>query len=538
MSQDAQVLAAALPAYAPPTTPPARSTPRIEGDDFCAGRPLVLPGGTTVRFGDARWTLQEDPPVTAGFEDLPAWLLEPTKRYVAMLWLDEAKPPTTLSAALRAARWWGRTLGETVARDLRDLSADHVRRVRDRLAEEGETARAALEAAHEAAQREGRTLGQRARRRVVREVGGRVQLSAIAGQIDAICDVARTQLGWAIHFHVGSVENPAVENRGPWSADASKVVSHEARRALVAVLNREIAAYEAARDRIRELLAAADYDALAAKLGTRALGGENLVKKATGRPVKADQVRLVLDCYLGLGGRAMHSNDALAAVLKLAPSSGATIGRQAKRYLALYMDDAAVAQIARLRQAIMYRKQPVVGHDAERVELLALARAHGVPGAAAALADAGGRASAPRSLAHAAGVAAIDLPDADVTLDRAAIEAYCGLRDGTLWSYEQVNTLYGYGSGPGTSAMGRRRMVERLPLLLGEDRAEELLRVRDTHDELLSRALKACAVKLELAAARRVNALLDLQAEPKVETHHLGGHAGGGDPLPGVEGVG
>ena len=103
--------------------------------------------------------------------------------------------------------------------------------------------------------------------------------------------------------------------------------------------------------------------------------------------------------------------------------------------------------------------------------------------------------------------------------DLVCVECYFGLNGHRVHSMSAIAKHLGKKSERGIIYRIRKVLVDRL----GKTKAKRLLAVRDRLAYYLTRAIKAQAVRLQLAVARRINALLNIPASPKTKIEKIEG---------------
>lgn len=537
--------------------------PLAEG--FIDGRPHVHGDGTLVRFVDDEWVLRSEPRSVVRFSGLPLWLARPVKWYVATRWLDEGKSIGYLRGILAHARWWARALADFEGVSLADLTSDHARRVMRLLRDEVDAARTLIEDAERAA---GRALTQRERRRLLRTPDARVKSSAIIGTLRGVCASAHLHGGLETSFHVDAIPGVDDDPRAPWSADESKVLSTNARAALVGCLRREILRYTRNRRWLEAYVLGGDYthpalvpwDAGVGRVWVK--GGARWVNRGRnkgrqGAPVQEKLWTLTTEYFFGLNGRAMASSEALVRARGLSAKSASGMGRGVKAHLArLGMPRADITAAMKLREQIFARYHGgfVQPDEPRRARMIALLHKSNVatptdvrtpdqvpvgPATVAWDEPAGVPEDVVLTSGHRSSGARLLLPDCDATernraqdhtreharerapdervdlgLVQDVLRDWAGLgASGLPMSADQLAARYGL-LPESVPALVRRTLVA----LAGPARARRLFAIRRRIELYHRRAIKAAAALLQIAVARRVDALLALPAEPVVVT--------------------
>jgi hypothetical protein len=190
-----------------------------------------------------------------------------------------------------------------------------------------------------------------------------------------------------------------------------------------------------------------------------------------------------VDRYFGLNGFREHTTCEIASLRGLAPSSYPDIPRRIKRFLAPRIGVELASEVLHLRSRFgSLRAQHKVADIRYSREYI---------------------------------VSVLSKTDLSVPdLKAFCIERYFGLNGCQIHSPAAIGKHLGL-----TTYNVSRYIRSRLALLVGKGRARRLLAIRERLRHYLSNAIKAQALRLQLAAARRVSAIVDLPVEPKMKDH-------------------
>lgn len=435
--------------------------------DFVSGLPYRHPCGLETRFHDDGWVVQPKAPgkhmMSVSFHGLPSWIVWPAKLYLTQGWLVEGRSPNWVCQRIGGLRRIASFLTDFIGPTCAELTPDHGRRVRVQLGLLLDTAQHALEEAVRAATP--RSLSARERKAAVRSSGGRLSVGDIAHSFNEMLQLLRDREGWEIDCHV-SVPSAEGHRHGPGGADPTKVLGLETETALFRACARELHRYERAVALIRHAYSKADWS-------------KGVTKELNPTPIVCR--------YLGLDGYPVQSSYAIAEAIGWTERSGPEIGRFVRRTLTERLGKERANAIMALRVKLSAQKGGrATGHPTHR-RIIALCTE-------------------------------LDLQWEDPA--RLAIEHWLGIRGERPLQREELSALFEL-----RSARGPQFRVQRtLPRLLGTARARRVLYLRNELPFLLSRAIKAMAVQLQLCTARRVGGLLDLPVEPGIterEAHGL-----------------
>lgn len=440
-------------------------------EDFISGKPHVLATGTdlgiTVHFADTEWTLAVGKhgraPKRVSFHGVPDWLLLPAKAALAEGWLGAGLSPIWVSSGVRAYRLFAKALPDFAGANIAALSPDHVRRLRSYAGALIEKARAGLELAESQASAEGRRLSRRDVRRIAKESGGLMRLSDVTNYFNAAVDAADRYFGLSVPVTLRMPEDLTSAPRGLASADPLKVMSHQATAALLRVLDHEVHRYDRARALVEHSFASANWNCV---VGKECIDWGDVTRR-----------------YLGLGTRCETAAE-IAKSIGWSEAAESNVGRMVKKFL----DERSVpvdvrARALALRQKIVMRAKQSSVHQATIRELFAN----------------------------------VDLSWREP--NREAIERYFGLGGFAAHGFREVGVSTGL-----TSARGPfMRMWAWVPRLIGAQRAQRAFYLRQEMPGLLARAVKATAVKAQIALARRIGALVEMPLDPKLTISEVEG---------------
>lgn len=434
-----------------------------EPKDFITGKPHVLPTGTdlgiTTHFSDMEWTIAAGKhgraPKRVSFHGVPDWLLLPAKAALAEGWLGAGLSPDWVQNGLRTYRFLAKALPDFVGADVTALSPDHVRRLRAYAGALIEKSRAALDVAEARADAEGKRLSSRDVRHIALQSGGLMRLSDMANYFNAAVDAADRYYGLSVPVTLRMPEDLTSAPRGLASADPLKVMSYEATAALLRVLDHEVYRYDRACALVEQSFASADWKAV--------VGKECIDWGAVTRR------------YLGLGTRCETSAE-IAKSLGWSVTAESNVGRKVKQFLDERVPVDVRTRALALRQKIVMRAKLSAVHQAAIRELFEN----------------------------------VDLSWREPNQE--AIQRYFGLGDFSAHGFREVGVSTGL-----TSARGPfMRMWAWVPRLIGDQRARRVFYLRQEMPGLLARAVKATAVKTQIAVARRIGALVEMPLDPKL----------------------
>lgn len=428
---------------------------------FIAGGQVVGDDGVVVRFADDCWRIAGG---SVSFVRLPQWLRVHAKALVARLWLDDGCTLSRCRAVITACGEWASAIPEFTGAGLEDLTPDHAHRVLTHYRGRVEAARAAIE---ESEARRGPLRG-RSRSAVVRQAGGLLKPQMHLSNIAAVCALAHEREGLDIRFNLKAQAVGRAEARSPGSAEAWKVLDSMTEGALLRACDRELRRYEHAQELIAWAFRDCDWSVIRGK--------------------EVDPTPFI-ERFLGRNGREIMGADETAVALGRSPTAGPSILRRVRRHLEECVGTLAASEILELRRRL---KPPLLA---------------AIPAADRA------RLRAEFDVRLDEGLVPWEEPN------RRAIRLYFGLGGTRPHSYVEVGRVLGKSSARGPFF----RVTKHLAGLLGECRSRRVRVLRDALEELCTRAIKAQAVKLDLAAARRIGALVEIPADLEMRHFELEG---------------
>ncbi len=433
---------------------------------FIEGMEYRHPTGEVVRFDDDSWCIspRAGQRVTLYFHVLPKWLLRPAKLALAHGWVAEGKSidwcKKTLSAFTRISACLNDFSGESMA----DLSNEHTTILHRRFTAElnryeEEMEKAALEL--------GRPLTFRERRRICIELDLThwKRVSAYTSAFNLAARLCEEIDGLTVTVRLPRLKRKNV--RGTGSADPRKVLSPEQIAELERALGRDLRRYDKACARIQKELG--HLDMRIDEWRTRYSG--------------FDVVR-----YFGINGHREHTAKELSEFRGRGQNSAPEIPRRIRRFLSPIIGERLAIKIVKLRsQFEKLRKQKKASELAAAQEYISTV-----------------------------------LVSVDFSIhDKKAycVERYFGLNGCRMQSMFSIQTALGLQTY--RSVYGNIR--SRLNLLVGERKTQRLLAIRRGLRVYLSRAIKAQALRLQLAVARRISAVVGIPVEPMTRVSAIEG---------------
>ncbi|MCA1618443.1 MAG: site-specific integrase [Acidobacteria bacterium] len=438
--------------------------------NFIQGHEYVHTSGEVVHFDESRWLIvskSKNRQITINFGSLPGWLQRPAKLVMARSWLEEGKSPSWLLSSMSAFRRLADALSEFTESSITKLTATHAMQVQEYVAVQQALQDKALE---KAASLKGQALNQRERRQVIIASGFGAK---VRSRIVAVFNIAAV----LIHEIDGqtvscSISDPyagtnleSSPNIG--SADVRKVLTPDQIAKLDRALCRDAQRYFKARKLIAKAFSHVDLNTL------------------TGM---AYDPTIDLDRYFGINGHREHSQQEIAAMRGISPTAYCNVGRSIKRFLTERLGDANANEMMALRKRYRLFKQQERWSELERA-----------------------REYIQKCLKTAYLVW--------TNPNRLYLELYFGLNGHHAHSIVMVGKKIGFETERGT----RLKIHSGLKQLFGERTGERIFAVRESLVRYLMRAVKAQAVRLQLGAARRINALLQLPAQPAIRMHNFEG---------------
>ncbi len=520
---------------------------------FVGGAEYRRSDGEVARFADTAWPVEDHAggSIVLHFDALPAWAVRGAKIYLAGEWLKRSLKVRSLSGQLSALRRGFRLIDVEGVEDITRIETTEVSK---RLRQMWLAREAALD---EISLREGREPNVSEKRALDRERG-------VLGP-GTVRQTVNALNGWRAAVRVdGGIDLPEFDippdlpTQGGMvgGANPEKVIDVELQAALQKALQQDVEAYESARARIDEAFSGVDFSALT-----------------------YDGERERLRIYFGLGGALEHTIVEIADQFGI-DSSNVTRALQAA-LKSLGMDHEEQAALMALRheipapllssrvegtlEAVAEARQAVEGakweeaglSPSERACLVPLLGLDGAPpigvtGIAESLTLSGplvskylGRAfrrlfqgedlkriqrvtkalrrvraedwvevshrrARIRDILDKYDLAALE-PDENAST---AVKLYMGLDGARPCSGLEVNEKGLVGSSPLTTL--RRACRE----LLGKE-AKEIARIRKRLPYLYLRAIKACALQLQLCLARRIGELLEMKEDVDIRVEMI-----------------
>jgi integrase len=250
------------------------------------------------------------------------------------------------------------------------------------------------------------------------------------------------------------------------SADSNKVLTPEQLAQLERALGSELRQYDKATALLNRQFTSLDV---------RSVGGD--------RPTPDFDV----ERYFGLNGIREHTTDEIASLRGLSPKTGPDVPRRIKRFLAPRIGLELAVKLLQLRSQF--------------IKLRTLNRLAELKASREFIRDVLSKCD-------------LSVPD----LKAACVEWYFGLNGRQILSREAI--------GEHLDLPVHKVAVNirsRLASLVGKNRAKRLLAIRRRLRTYLSRAIKAQALRLQLASARRISAIVTLTVEPEMRVHLAAG---------------
>ncbi len=431
--------------------------------DFIHGKAYVHVTGEVVSFDDMSWCISptRGKKFTAYFGKLPGWLARPAKLVTSHGWLEEGVSKSCLVARVSAFRRLAQWLGDFEGTSIAELTRNHAMIIQTRLANELVHYNDTLE---EASLQIGRTLRLRETKKVCREskLMGPKSINTFVGTFNIAAGLLEEIDSLAITIRL---KNPCGSNSGSdrsiGSADPNRVLTPDQIAELEKALGRDLRRYEKAR-----------------ALLDRELGDLNLKR------IKQKRLNSVLDLelYFGINGHREHTSGEIAVLNGQPPSLDMNVTQRIKRFLSRRLGSNLAAELLRLRSRFhnLRRQNRLDEVSADREYILGV-------------------------LANA---------DLSVREPKAfCIERYFGLHGCRVHSASAIAKQLGLT----TPSSVDFHIREGLFPLIGEKKTVRLIAVRDRLLYYLTRAIKAQAVRLQLAVARRISAVLELPIRPKMK---------------------
>lgn len=430
--------------------------------DFIHGKKYFHVTGQVVSFDDMSWCISpiRGKQVTVYFGDLPNWLTRPAKLVTARGWLEEGLSKNFLTGRISSFRRLAKWLGDFEGASIAELTRDHVTILQTRLANELTRYNDTFE---EASLQIGRALSLREVKKVCRESGltGPKSVSSFVGTFNAAASLLEEIDGHAISIRL---KVPRTSNNGSsrdiGSADPNKVLRPEQLAELERALGRDQRRYEKAR-----------------ALLDRRLGEIDL------RRLEQKRLNPVLDLerYFGINGHKEHSSSEIAVLNGQSPTLDMNVTRRLKTFLSRRLGPDITAKLLRLRSRFHYLRQQ------NRFDELSTDREY---------------------------ILSV-LTNADLLVQEPktfCIERYFGLHGYRVHSALAIAKQLGLTTPSSVGFYIRKGLFP----LIGKEKAERLLAIRGRLLYYLVRAIKAQAIRLQLAVARRISAVLETPVRPKI----------------------
>lgn len=441
-------------------------TPETLASEFIIGKVYAHPTGEIVNFGDAAWCIcpARGKKVTVNFENLPEWLIRPAKLTIAHGWLSGGLSKSWLLSRMSAFRWVSERLENFEGASMAELTGDHAVMLQNRLASEVTRYNETLETLSQ-------QLGRSAGYREIKRLCIQLKLLGPAGARHHVLtfNLAARLLNEIDGLAVGvRLQNPRELNgnelnRAVGSADQHKVLTPEQIAELERALVRDLRRYEKARALLDRELSHLDFSKIEQK-----------------RP----DWLFNLEHYFGLNGIREHTTPEIAALRGLAPTGYPNIARGIKRFLSVRLGADLAAEVMTLRSQLGRRRQQKRHQETEA----ARERIHSI----------------------------LDGVDLSFREPKAfCIERYFGLHGVRPHSMSAIAKDLGVTSARPVFY----HLREGLFSLIGERKGKRLFAIRERLRYYLTRAIKAQAVRLQIGAARRISAILEIPAAPKLKIH-------------------
>lgn len=429
---------------------------------FITGKEYHHPTGEIVRFEDNSWCIepQAGKRRTLNFDRLPKWLVRAAKLTIASRWLGEGKSAAwcvqTLSAFIKIGKYLQGFTGESIA----DLTNEHTTMLHLRF--DADAARYDDEMERVTSQL-GRSPTSRERKEVCMSLKlvnwKKITWCAAAFNLEA--QLYEEIDGLVVSTRLRGARSKTYRSRGPGSADPNKVLSAEQIAELERALSHDLRRYDRARARIQKEIGHLDLRSDESKTGHTRYSGFDVER------------------YFGINGHREHTAKELCKLRGLRSKSSYGIPRRILVFLSPKIGPTRAAEIVKLRtqfEKLRKKKRFVELADAQQ---------------------------------HISSVlAGIDFSTQD---DKAfCIERYFGLKGCRMQSIFSIQTALGLGTYRGVYWNIRSR----LRLFIEDRKIRRLLAIRKRLDIYLARAIKAQALRLQLAVARRISAVIEIPVEP------------------------
>lgn len=439
---------------------------QVNSRTFIEGKPYIHPSGEVVKFDDDNWIVQagRGRQTTIYFQKLPLWLRRPAKLAVAHAWLEVRRSRSYLLTLMCSYRRLAKWLPKFTAKSIDCLTSKHEALLNKRLKDELDRSNDVLENASAEA---GSPIRVRQRRQVCKDaqvIGPKTVCSFVSAVNLAVrLSEEIDGLDISVRLEVPRAADDEISQRGVGSADPARVLTPEQVAELERALSQDLRRYRKARVII-----------------DRNLSGLNL---ATRKPGKPDPI-FDVERYFGLNGHREHKAVEVAALRGLSSAGSTNVPQLIRRFLSKRIGPELATKIVKLRSRF-----PLLEAQKKFEELEADRRyIHDVLGR---------------------------LNLTSTNENKYCLERYFGLngfRPHSLSAIAKQLNLQ-------TERSVFYRVHESLVTLVGETKAKRLLAVRDRLLYYLTRAIKAQAIRVQLSAARRISAVLDLPVTPRIKVH-------------------
>jgi hypothetical protein len=399
---------------------------------------------------------------TIGFEGLPQWLLRPAKLTIAQRWLSERRSQNLIIQTSAAFRRIDEYLSEFSGASMVELTSEFIDIIQRKLDADIMKYNEVIE---ESRIRLGRRLSRRETTRACLKSGARgpSSIRLFVNTFNLAAWLLEEIDGCVVPFRlrIPRAIDDAATSRGIGSADPEKVLSSQQMANLERALTKELRRYEKARTLINNQLS--DL-----KLDTKEKRPNALVN---------------LELYFGLNGLREHTCSEICALRGLAPGSSSEIPRSINRFLSKHLGGDLATKILTLRSQFGNLRAQRKNEELE----------------------------AGRS--YIRGV--LEKVDFSFAADLLNIEIYFGLNGRGLHSLPATTKTLQQDSEQNLYPS----ICKSLAWAVGETKSKRLLRIRGRLVYYLTRAIKAQAVRLQLAVARRMSAVLELPTKPKLKVY-------------------
>ncbi len=427
--------------------------------DFISGKEYHHRTGEIVRFKDNSWCIEPraGKRTTLYFNDLPKWLVRPAKLTIAHGWLTEGKSIDSCKKMLTSFTRIDKYLENFTGNSIADLTNEHIAMLHLRF--DADAARYDEEM-ERVISRIGRSPTFRERRQVCMSLGltNWIRISSCVSAFNRAAQLCEEIDGLVVTVRLHGARSKRFQPKGPGSADPNKVLSAEQIAELERALSRDLRRYDKARARIQKELGHLDLRSVERR--TRYSG--------------FDVLR-----YFGFNGYKEHTTIELSELRGLGPNSAPEVPRRIRRFLSPIIGTKQADEIVKLRSRFENLRK--------RKEFAELAAAQ----------------------EHISSVlAGIDFSIHDKKAY--CVERYFGLKGCRIQSMSTIQS----GLGLETYRSVHNSIRARLTLFVGERKTKRLLAIRRGLRMYLSRAIKAQALRLQLAVARRISAVVEIPVEP------------------------